>query len=74
ISVIPNNAKPYDKGLHYGERRGGDRHDRRNRGERNERRGERHDRKPSSGGGTKRGKKEIYFGTFLGNSGNKGDE
>ena len=81
ISVIPNNADPDDKGLHYGERRhGGDRHghghghgrgqgDRRGHGHG----GDRRDRKPSNGG-AKRGKKEIHFGTFLGNSGNSGEE
>lgn len=73
VAVIPNNAKPYDKGLRYGERREhGDRHseDGRGRSERGfERRGgDRRERRPSSGG-AKRGKKEIYFGTFLGNSG-----
>ena len=80
IAVIPNNAKPNDRGLHYGERRSDDRRDRRGRGDRRDRhgdnRGERRDRRPSggNGGGAKRGKKEIYFGTFLGNSGNKPDE
>lgn len=73
IAVIPNNAKPGDRGLHYGERRSDDRRDRRGRGDRRDRRGdrgERRDRKPSGGNsGAKRGKKEIYFGTFLGNSG-----
>ena len=71
IAVIPNNAKPFDKGLHYGERHG-DRHERHGRGDKFERR-DRHDRgeRRSNGGGAKRGKKEIYFGTFLGNSGNK---
>lgn len=75
IAVIPNNADPDDKGLHYGERRHGDRHDRRGRGHdrRDRRDGGRRDRKPS-GGGAKRGKKEIIFGTFLGNSGNSGEE
>ena len=72
IAVIPNNADPNDKGLHYGERRGGRRNDRRERG--NRRGGERRDRKPSGGGSAKRGKKEIHFGTFLGNSGNKNEE
>ena len=82
--VIPNNAKPYDKGVRYGERRdrrdggrrnerGGrpERHgrgDRRERGERDgEKRFDRRDRSSRPAGG-KRGKKEIYFGTFLGNS------
>ena len=74
IAVIPNNADPDDKGLHYGEKRRGhgDRRGRRGHGDR-KRGGERRDRRPS-GGGAKRGKKEIYFGTFLGNSGNKGEE
>lgn len=81
IVVIPYNAKPYDRGVRYGERRnhreGGERRyndgkrefNRRDRGERrDDRRGG--ERRQSSGGGTKRGKKEIYFGTFLGNSRN----
>ena len=77
IAVIPNNADPDDKGLHYGERRqghgrGGKKNDNRGRGGRGHGRGG--DRKgKSSGGGAKRGKKEIVFGTFLGNSGNKED-
>ncbi|MDE7440397.1 MAG: protein jag [Clostridia bacterium] len=78
IAVIPNNAKPNDRGLHYGERRGNDRrghrdgHDRHGRGGD---RGERRERRSGgNGGGAKRGKKEIYFGTFLGNSGNKPEE
>ncbi|MDE6598434.1 MAG: Jag N-terminal domain-containing protein [Clostridia bacterium] len=77
IAVIPNNAKPFDKGLRYGEKksfgdksssdkRGGNRGDRRN-----DRRG---GGRPSAGGGAKRGKKEIYFGTFLGNSGAKAED
>lgn len=70
IVVIPNNAKPYDRGVRYGEKRGGrdgGRHGRNNRdGKKFDRRGGRGDRKPS--GGAKRGKKEIYFGTYLGNS------
>ena len=74
IAVIPDGADPHDKGLHFGERKHGDRHDRhdrRGRGGRG-RGGER--RGSSSNGGAKRGKKEIIFGTFLGNSGNKGEE
>ena len=77
IAVIPNNAKPYDKGLRYGERsldkRGGKPFGDRKRGERSfEKRGGRR----ASGGtaGAKRGKKEIHFGTFLGNSGSNGEE
>ncbi|MDE6586407.1 MAG: protein jag [Clostridia bacterium] len=74
VVVIPNNAKPYDKGIRYGERRdrgnGRDRRrgDRRDRGERSGERRDRGGRGGRSGGGAKRGKKEIYFGTFLGNS------
>lgn len=74
IAVIPNNAKPNDRGLRYGDRPSGDR----NRGGKfNKQRGGKFDRKPRQGGsgsgsnGAKRGKKEIHFGTFLGNSGNK---
>ena len=74
IAVIPNNADPDDKGLHYGEKHHGDRHSRRGHGDRkgHGRGGER--RGKPSGGGAKRGKKEIVFGTFLGNSGSKGEE
>ena len=73
ISIVPNNADPDDKGLHYGERRHGhgDRHERRGRGDR---RGRGHGGERRSGGGAKKGKKEIVFGTFLGNSGNSGEE
>ena len=68
IAVIPNNADPEDRGIHYGERRGrGGKHDRGGRGDKR-RGGER--RRPS-GGGKKSGKKEIHFGAFLGNSGKK---
>ena len=77
IVVIPNNADPDDRGLHYGERRhGGDRHSRHGHGDRkgHGRGGDRRDKKPSGGSGAKRGKKEIVFGTFLGNSGSKGEE
>ena len=76
IAVIPNNAKPYDKGLRYGEYNGGERRGQRggdrkfgkpfNKDRNSERR---FDKKPSNGGsgsGAKRGKKEIHFGTFLG--------
>ena len=76
IAVIPNNAKPYDKGLRYGEKKPfGARNDNRRRevrGEKNfDRRGGRGGRPTGGNGGAKRGKKEIYFGTFLGNSGAK---
>ena len=77
IVVIPNNAKPYDKGVRFGGRRdnnsrGGRRGERHGRGDRREggREGnfERRDRGTRPSGGAKRGKKEIHFGTFLGNS------
>lgn len=66
IVVIPNNANPHDKGIRYGEKNRRDGGRGRDRGERRERRGRRDGKRPS--GGAKRGKKEIYFGTFLGNS------
>lgn len=81
IAVIPNNANPNDRGLKYGrdDRRGGERrfNDRKPRGDRRSRddrpRGGGRGGRPS-GGGAKRGKKEIIFGTFLGNSGAKEEE
>lgn len=77
IVVIPNNAKPYDKGVRFGDRRQndkrrfdrGDRGERRERGRDGDRRRDDRRRSSSPSGGTKRGKKEIHFGTFLGNSG-----
>lgn len=83
VVVIPNGAKPNDKGIRFGDR--GDRFDkgRRERGGRTERKertdkgrrperfengGKRHAARPSDG--AKRAKKEIHLGTFLGNSGN----
>lgn len=81
IAVIPNNAKPYDKGLRYGERKSFGRREggkEGKSGDRNFKRGGRGDRRndrPSNGGsGAKRGKKEIHFGTYLGNSGAKEEE
>ena len=80
IIVTPNDCKPGDKGLHYGERRerhGNDRRGGRDRHGRGDRRGhDRRDRGERKGGsrpsgGAKRGKKEIIFGTYLGNSGAK---
>lgn len=72
VAVIPNNANPNDRGLKFGDRG----HDRRGRGhDRGDRRGNSYnsrgkDRRKSrpSNGGAKRGKKEIHFGTYLGNS------
>lgn len=79
VVVIPNGAHPGDRGIRFGDRRRDgrrdDRHDRYGRG--GDRRGDRRrdgGSRPSSGG-AKRGKKEIYFGTFLGNSNdNKNEE
>ena len=79
IAVIPNNAKPYDKGLRYGGKsfdkrdggkdfKHGDRNFKRGRGDR------KNDRPSSGGSGAKRSKKEIHFGTYLGNSGAKEEE
>lgn len=73
VVIVPNNEKPYDgrRERSYGDR---DRRDR-NRGGRGDR-----DRKPREGrggaprsGGGKPAKREIHFGTFLGNSGNNID-
>lgn len=67
VVIIPNNEKPYEQ------RDRGERNFRRDR-ERGDRRGDRRDRRergerrPSSGSAN-RGKKEIHFGEFLGNSG-----
>lgn len=74
IAVIPDGAKPNDRGIRFGERK---QHGGHGRGERPDRKFDRRDRRdgnrerrPSSGGGRPaRGKKEIVFGTFLGNSG-----
>lgn len=70
VIIVPNNEKPYerreDRAFRHGDRRG-DRHDR-GRGDRQR------SSRSSSGGGSSRGKKEIHFGTFLGNSGNSGEE
>lgn len=87
IAVIPNNAKPGDRGLKFGERgdrrfNDGERRFERGRGynrdgeKRFERGRERNDSRGGrpAGGGAKRGKKEIHFGTFLGNSGAKETE
>lgn len=78
VVVIPNNAKPGDRGIRYGEKhdgheRKGGRYDRRDRHSERKSRGrdDMQERKGGSrpSGGAKRGKKEIIFGAFLGNSG-----
>lgn len=77
IVVIPNDAKPFDKGIHYGEKKhhdGGRRHHDRGDKRGDKRGGGRRDSRRSSGGGSKPAKKEIHFGTFLGNSNEKKDE
>ncbi|MCM1545522.1 MAG: protein jag [Clostridiales bacterium] len=73
VVIIPNNEKPYDgrRERGFGDR---DRRDRFGRGDRRDGRGDRRDRgerrggAPRSSGGGK-AKREIHFGTFLGNSG-----
>lgn len=72
IAIIPNNADPDDKGINYGDKRRGGKRERGGRGDRRRERG--NNRRPSGGSGKKSGKKEIRFGTFLGNSGNKTEE
>lgn len=73
VVIIPNNERPYEK------RERGDRRFNKERGDRrNDRRGSR-DRRDNRGArgasdGVKSAKKEIRFGTFLGNSGNRGEE
>ncbi len=74
IVIIPNNEKPYEPRRDGKGDRGG-RFDRHGRGDRKSR-GDRRDSRGSSSrssGGSSRAKKEIHFGTFLGNSGNGGD-
>ncbi len=77
VVIVPNNEKPYEGREGRRERSFGDR-DRRDRGGRGR---DRRDGKPREGrggaprsGGGKGGKREIHFGTFLGNSGNSGDD
>lgn len=70
VVIIPNNERPYEKRERYskGINKGGDRRSSFNKGGRGS------DRRPRSSEGVKTAKKEIRFGTFLGNSGNKGEE
>lgn len=81
IVVVPNNAKPYDKGIRYGEKNRrdgkndrGDRNRGRDRRDRGDRNGRGRDRNSSHGGAKRSGKKEIHFGTFLGNSNQSGED
>ena len=81
IVVIPNGADPHDKGIRYGEKSRRERHgggknghgrgrDGRGHGRGHGRdRGERSERSARPSGGAKKAKREIHFGTFLGNSG-----
>ena len=76
IAVIPDGAKPFDKGIRFGDRKPhGDRRERSDRKfDRRGGHGGNRERRPSGGGKPARGKKEIVFGTFLGNSGAKPDD
>lgn len=69
VVIVPNDERPFEKREHSGRgfNKGGDRRSNFNKGDRRERR-------PKSSEGVKSAKKEIRFGTFLGNSGNKGEE
>ncbi len=76
IVIIPKNMKPYER--REGENKPhGKKPFNKNRGGRRDNRprqeGGENKPRPSSGA-PRRGKKEIRFGTFLGNSGNKGEE
>lgn len=78
VVIIPNNEKPYDgkreRNFSDRERRGRDRNDRRDGGRGNGRgRDRREGGAPRTSGGGK-AKREIHFGTFLGNSNSKGEE
>ena len=77
IAVIPDGAKPFDKGIRFGERKPhGNRGERDGRSDRkfDRRGGGNRDRRSSGGSRPARGKKEIVFGTFLGNSGAKAED
>ncbi|MGN0806582.1 MAG: RNA-binding cell elongation regulator Jag/EloR [Candidatus Coproplasma sp.] len=67
VVIVPNNERPYER-RDKGDRRFNKSGDRRNGGRGNS------GRSRSSSEGVKTAKKEIRFGTFLGNSGNKGEE
>ncbi len=74
IVVIPNNARPGDRGVRLGDRRRDGNRDRRGRsGEKRFDNRRREGGARPANGGAKRGKKEIHFGTFLGNSNDKRD-
>lgn len=75
VVIIPNDEKPYEprerggRGGRFDKREKGGRRDGKPRGDRRER-----SAGGRSSGGAARGKKEIHFGTFLGNSGNAENE
>ncbi|MBE7088665.1 MAG: protein jag [Clostridiales bacterium] len=75
IVIIPNNLKHYDKRDKNGKRPFDKRDKFEKHGDKKER-GERKGNRPSAprSSAPKRGKKQITFGTFLGNSGNKAEE
>lgn len=69
VIIVPNNERPYDRRDDRGFKRGfkgGERHGDRGRGDRPR-------ASRPSGGSSARGKKEIHFGTFLGNSNDSGE-
>ena len=76
VVVIPENEKPYsergDRPYRDRSERGGRPRSRNNGGDRDRRGGGQ--RSGSRSGGAPRGKKEIHFGAFLGNSGNAGKD
>lgn len=78
IVIVPNNEKPFE-GRREDRPYSRDRERRGERSDRRERRGGRDDRRPrenrqSAPRPASRAKKEIHFGTFLGNSGNNGED
>ena len=76
VSVVPDGCDPNDKGIKFGSRGRDDRHHRHHSKDRGGKpHGGRHGDRPRSSGGSKpRAKKEIHFGTFLGNSNSNNEE
>ena len=77
VVIVPNNEKPYDgrRERNFSDReRGGRGRDRGDRRQRDDRKGGRGDRGGAPRSGGKSAKREIRFGTFLGNSGNGGED
>ena len=73
VIIVPNNEKPYEGRRERFGNRGRDRDRDNRRGDRRDGNGRPRDRRnggaPRSSGGGNKGKREIHFGTFLGNSG-----